>query len=172
MSRKISILFLLIISIIVSTNGQSKSNIVKLGKQSVIVKGTQFNQIEYRFADSKNKYVAYQFTDKKKKVLIISEVSYESENGKFSPTKIEIFTCPLDKISKQNSYNLEMEDDAVSGGKYWRLTLVSSGNGADNLYFQRQTITTEAKENKAVNNVTVNIINKTEAEKRLKLFTK
>jgi hypothetical protein len=172
MSRKISILFLLIISIIVSTNGQSKSNIVKLGKKSVIVKGTQFNQIDYRFADSKNKYVAYQFTDKKKKILIISEVSYESENGKFSPTKIEIFTCPLDKISKQNSYNLEMEDDAVSGGKYWRLTLVSSGNGADNLYFQQQSITTEAKEYKAVNNVTVNIINKAEAEKRLKLFIK
>ena len=172
MSRKISILFLLIISIIVSTNGQSKTNPIKLGEKPVIVKGTQFNQIEYRFADSKNKYVAYQFTDKRKNVLIISEVRYEFENGKFSPTKIEIFTCPLDKISKQNSYNLEMKDDAVSGGKYWRLTLVSSGNGADNLYFQRQTITTETNENTAVNNATVNIINKTDAENWLKIFTK
>lgn len=170
MFRKISILFLIVFAGVLLANAQSKSTKIKLGKKTVIVKGAQFHQIEYNFSDSINKNFAYQFRHKKS--LIISEISYEFENDKYQAVKIEIFTCPLDKIDKQNSYNIEMENEAVSGGKYWRLTLVSKGSGADNLFFQKQTITPETAETQAVNYVTINISSKIESEKWLKLFTK
>jgi hypothetical protein len=65
-----------------------------------------------------------------------------------------------------------MEDEAVSGGKYWRLTLLANGSGADNLFFKKQTITSEYTATERVNNVTINILKKEEAEKWLKIFTK
>ncbi len=68
--------------------------------------------------------MTYQFIDRIKKTLIITEITYETDNNKTIATQIEIFSCPFNRIDKQNSYNLEMEKDAVKG-KYMRLTLVS-----------------------------------------------
>ena len=145
---------------------------IKFGNKSVIVKGKMFNEIEYNFSQSKNKYVAYYQIDKVKKALIITELSYEFENGKPNAVKVEIYTCPLAKINKKDSYNLEMDDEAVSGGKYWRLTLVTNGSGADNLFFEKRTTTAEDTATERVNNVTINVLKKAEAEKWLKIFTK
>jgi hypothetical protein len=172
MKSKFIIIFLLIFSAIISVNAQSKK--IKLGAKSVIVKGKVFNEITYNWNSGKTKSVAYQYVDKTKKALIISEINYEFEGEKAIPAKVEIYTCPLAKINKQNSYNIEMEADSVSNGKYWRLTLITNGQGADNLFFQKQTIFGyDAKpETKAVNNVTINTLDKSLADKWLKEFTK
>lgn len=154
----------------ISINAQI--NKIKFGNKSIIVKGKIFNEIKYSFSSSKNKYAAYFQIDKAKKALILTEISYEFENGKANAVKFEIYTCLLAKINKKDSYNLGMEDEAVSGGKYWRLTLLSKGQGIDNLHFQKQTITTEDTATQRVNNVTINILQKAEAEKWLKFFTK
>lgn len=153
-------------------NAQTKGFPIKLGIKKVAIQGKVFNEIEYNFSSSKNKYVAYFQLDKVKKALIITEISYEFENGKANAVRAEIYTCPLAKINKKDSYNLEMEDEAVSGGKYWRLTLITNGQGADNLFFKKQTITGEGAATERVNNVTINILQKPEAEKWLKTFTK
>jgi hypothetical protein len=172
MKSKFIIIFLLIFSAIISVNAQSRK--IKIGEKSVVVKGKVFNEITYSWNSGKSKSVAYQFVDRKKKALIISEVSYEFEGEKAIPAKVEIYICPLAKINKQDSYNIEMEADSVPNSKYWRLTLITNGQGADNLFFQKQTIFGyDAKpETKAVNNVTINILDKSLADKWLKVFTK
>jgi hypothetical protein len=172
MKSKFIIIFLLIFSAIISVNAQAKK--IKLGAKSVVVKGKVFNEIIYSWNSGKSKSVAYQFVDRKKKALIISEVSYEFEGEKAIAAKVEIYTCPLAKINKQDSYNIEMEADSVPNNKYWRLTLITNGQGADNLFFQKQTIFGyDAKpETKAVNNVTINILDKSLADKWLKVFTR
>lgn len=172
MLRKLIYLLFCLLFTAVLINAQTKNLPIKLGIKKVAVQGKVFNEIEYNFSGSKNKYVAYFQIDKVKKTLIITEISYEFENGKENAAKVEIYTCPLAKINKKESYNLEMEDEAVSGGKYWRLTLLTNGSGADNLFFQKQTITAEDTANERVNNVTINILKKSEAEKWLKIFTK
>lgn len=176
MLKKIIVSLFCFLFFIISINAQSKSliNKIKLGEKIITVKGTIFNEIIYTTSTNQTKYVAYQFWDKVKKTLIISEIEYEIENGKFSPVTIETYICPLAKIDKQTSYNIEMEDKAVSGGKYWRLTLLSLGQGVDNLHFQSQnrSIFNHKLETKRVNNVTINILKKAEAEKWLKTFTR
>ena len=176
MLKKLIISLFCLLVFIISSNAQSKSSInkIKLGEKIITVKGTIFNETIYTTSTNQTKYVAYQFLDKVKRTLTISEIGYEFENGKFSAVTIETYICPLAKIDKQNSYNLEMEDEAVSGGKYWRLTLLSLGQGIDNLHFQQQTQTiyNNKIEKKSVNNVTINILKKVEAEKWLVQFTK
>lgn len=171
MLRKIVYLSFCLLFTTILINAQTKRFSVKLGIKKVGIQGKVFNQIEYNFLSSKNKYVAYFQLDKAKKSLIVTEISYEFENGKANAVKVEIYTCPLAKINKKESYILEMEDEAVSGGKYWRLTLLTNGSGADNLFFKKQTITAEDTATERVNNVTINIVRKAEAEKWLKIFT-
>lgn len=170
MIRKICFVLTILLAVSLSTEAQVKRKVIRLGEKAIAVKGTKFNEIEYNFSDSKSKFVAYHFRDKSS--LVITEVSYEIENGKDEAVKIEVFTCPLFRIKKEAGYIIEMENEAVSGGKYWRLTLVSDGSGADNLYFQRQTITAETTETKSVNKVTVNIIDRSAAARFLKMFTR
>lgn len=145
---------------------------VELGNKLVAIKGKIFNEIIYNFTSNQTKYVAYQYFDKLKKALIITEVTYETDNNKTIATNIEIYNCPLSRIDKQNSYNLKMEDEILAGGKYWRLTLISKGQGADNLYFQKQTITENSAKTIAVNNLTINLIDKIKADKWLAEFIK
>ena len=172
MSKKTIISVFCLLFSVVLLNAQT--NKIKLGEKVVTVKGSVFNETIYTTSTNQTKYVAYQFLDKTKRVLIITEIGYEFENGTYSAIILETYTCPLAKIDKQNSYNLEMEDEAVSGGKYWRLTLLSFGQGIDNLYFQKQTqsIYNNKIERKSVNNVTINILQQSSAEKWLRQFTK
>jgi hypothetical protein len=172
MKSKFIITFLLAVLSVISSHAQT--NKIKFGATSVIVKGKIFNEITYNFSSGKNKFVAYQFVDKVKKSLLISEVTYTFEGAKPIVSKIETYTCPLVKISQPNSYNLEMENDALPGLKYWRLTLVTDGTGADNLFFQKQTQLADGSkpETQSVNNVAINILNKISAAKWLKEFTK
>lgn len=171
MLKKIIYLSFCLLFATVLVNAQTKSPTFKLGIKKVKIQGKFFNEIEYNFTSSKNKYAAYYYIDKAKKSLIITEISYEFENGKANAVKVEIYTCSLTKINKKESYNIEMEDEAVSDGKYWRLTLITNGSGADNLFFKKQTITAEDTATERVNNVTINVLKKTEAEKWLKQFT-
>ena len=146
---------------------------VKIGGETVAVKGTVINTIEYNFQSGKARYVAYRYRDRVKKSLVISEVQYEFENGKPVARSVETYTCPLDKISKDKSNNLEMEDEAVADGRYWRLTLVADGTGADNLYFRKQSrVVNEKPKLSAVNFVTINVADRTAAEKLLVELTR
>ena len=143
-----------------------------MGNEVLIAKGTAINTIEYNFASGKSKSVTYSFLDKAKEILSITDVVYEFESGKPVASLIETYLCPLAKISKENSYLLEMNDDAVAGGKYWRLTLVASGTGADNLFFKKRAQTINAKPQiGTVNNVTINILDRAASAKLLKKLT-
>lgn len=170
MLRRILFALTILMAVSFTATAQAQRKTIRLGEKSVTVKGTKFNEIEYNFSDSKSKLVAYHFRDKSS--LVITEISYEFENGRYQAVKIEVFSCPLFRIKKDAGYVIEMEHEAVRGGKYWRLTLVSDGSGADNLFFQKQIITPETAETQAVNNLTINISNKIEADKWLKLFMK
>ena len=170
MLRRILFVLTILMAVSLTATAQAQRKTIRLGEKAVTVKGTKFNEIEYNFSDSKSKLLAYHFRDKSS--LVITEISYEFENGKYQAVKIEVFTCPLGRIKKDAGYIIEMEHEAVSGGKYWRLTLVSDGSGADNLYFQKQTITAETTETKSDNNVTVNIIDRSVAARFLKQFTR
>ena len=176
MSKKIGILLFCLLFAATSLNAQTKpkERSIKLGERLVTVKGSIFNEVLYKTWTNPTKYTAYQFLDNLRKVWIITEVEFEINGEKSTAKTIKNYICPLAKIDKQNSYNLEMRNEDIPGGKYFRLTLLSLGSGADNLYFQEQTRSTanEKPEVKAVNNVTINIINKSAAENWLKVFTK
>jgi len=146
---------------------------IKIGAKSYAVKGSIFNEIVY-LQPEKSKDVFYQFADAKNKTLKIFIVSSEVENGKTNTLSLETYICPFDKIDKENSYILEMENEAITDQKVYRLTLISKGQGADNLYFQRQSVSIFNDEIQVhqVNNVIVFFKSKAEAEKLLKIFTK
>lgn len=153
--------------------GKSKNTKIKIGAKSVSVKGSIFNEIVYLPPD-KSKDVFYQFADSKSKTLKISVVSSEFEDGKVHVISLESYICPLDKIEREKSYVLEMENEAISARKVYRLSLISKGQGADNLYFQRQftSIFADEIQLRQVNNVTIFFKTKIEAEKWLKIFAK
>lgn len=148
--------------------------VIKLAEKKITVKGSIFNEITYNFSPGKSKTVAYQYLDKVKNELVITEVDYDFENDEIRTSMIETYICPLDKINKQHSYVLEMEHDSVAGGKVFRLTLLSNGQGIDNLYFQRKTESNIDNESKStmVNNVTINFTKQNEAEIWLAKFLK
>lgn len=175
MFRKILISLLCLLLSIISINAQTKKSVKKLkfGTKSYAVKGSVFNELSY-LPPEKSKDVFYQFADAKTKTLAISVVSSEVENRKTNFLSLETYICPFDKIDKQNSYILEMENEAITDQKVYRLTLLSKGQGADNLYFQRQFVSVFSDEFqlKQVNNVTIFFKSKTDAEKWLKTFTK
>lgn len=150
-----------------------KESKIKLGTKTYAVKGTVFNEITY-LPPEKSKDVFYRFSDSKSKTLTISVVSSELENGKAAASSLETYICPFNKIDKEKSYILEMENEAISDEKVYRLTLISKGQGADNLYFQREFISifTDEIQVSQVNNVTFFFKSKTEAENWLKTFTK
>jgi len=151
---------------------RSKETKINFGAKRYSVKGFIFNEIIY-LPPEKSKDVFYQFADAKSKTLTISVVSSEFENGKTNTLSLENYICPFDKIDKEKSYILEMENEAITDKKVYRLTLISKGQGADNLYFQKQfmSIFTDGIQNIQVNNVTIFFKTKAEAEKWLKLFT-
>ena len=95
-------------------SGFAQENI-KLGQKRVAINGTVFNEIVYLNSMGQTKVSVYRFLDKANKTLVITEVESETEAGRSTPTKIEIYRCPLAKIDKQASYNIEMENDAVAG---------------------------------------------------------
>ncbi|MBX7055190.1 MAG: hypothetical protein K1X36_09560 [Pyrinomonadaceae bacterium] len=152
---------------------QAQTTRVKLGTDVILVQGTVFNSIDYDLSTGKARYLAYRYMNKSKRSLIITEVRYEFERGRPVASSVETFTCPLDKISKDKSYNLEMEDEAVRGGRYWRLTLLAAGTGADNLFFKKQSLSAGDKPTSAsVGFVTINITDRAAAEKLLADFTR
>nr|HQU86327.1 hypothetical protein [Pyrinomonadaceae bacterium] len=156
-----------------SVSSKPKETKIKLGTKNYAVKGSIFNEIKY-LPPEKSKDVFYQFSDPKNKTLTISTVGYAIENNKVSASTFETIICPFDKIDKEKSYILEMENEAITNEKVYRMTLISKGQGADNLYFQRQFISifTDEIQIVLVNNVTVFFKSKAEAEKWLKTFTK
>lgn len=163
----LTLLLMLAVSLLAQTTR------VKIGVETVAVKGTAINTIDYNFQSGKTRYVAYRYLDKVKKALVITEIQYEFEGVKPIARTVETYTCPLDKISKDKSYNLEMEDEAVADGRYWRLTLVADGTGADNLYFRKQSrVVNEKPKLSAVNFVTINVADRTAAEKLLVELTR
>lgn len=157
------------------TNKSTKKKtdlVIRLAEKNITVKGSIFNEITYNFSTGKSKTVAYQYLDKVKNELVITEVYYDFEDDEIKVSMIEIYICPLDNINKQNSYVLEMEHDSVAGGKVFRLTLLSNGQGIDNLYFRRKTESNIDNESKSmmVNNVTINFTKQSEAEMWLAKF--
>jgi len=146
---------------------------IKIGAKTYAVKGTIFNEIVY-LPPEKSKVIFYRFSDLKNKTLTISVVSSEVENGKTNTVSLETYSCPFDKIDKENSYVLEMENESITDQKVYRLTLISKGQGADNLYFQRQSVSIFSDEIQVrqVNNITIFFKSKAEAENWLKTFTK
>lgn len=175
MLKKIFISICCLFFSIISINAQTKSlnNKIKLGTKSYSLKGSVFNEIVY-LPPEKSKDVFYHFWDKKNKTLTIAIVGYELENGKSNVSTLETFVCPFNKIDKDKSYILEMENEAITDQKVYRLTLISKGQGADNLYFQRRSasIFTDEIQIIQVNNVSIFFKSKAEAEKWLKNFTK
>lgn len=156
-----------------SVSSKPNETKIKIGAKSYAVKGSVFNEISY-LPPEISKDVFYQFSDKKNKTLTISVVSSEVENGKTKTLSLETYICPFDKIDKEKSYILEMDNEAITDKKVYRLTLISKGQGADNLYFQRQTMSIFSNEIQViqVNNVTIFFKTKAEAEKWLKIFAK
>lgn len=152
---------------------KAKPSGVKIGEKTIAVRGTQFNQIDYAGETSKDRYASFYIFDAAKKSLVVTTVSWTFDDGKYVPSKVETITCPLADIDKENSYNIEMTDEAVAGGKYYRLTLVARGPGADILKFTSvaNSVYADAPETKKVGFVTVNIISKTDADRWLKTFT-
>ncbi len=166
-------IFVLSLLFLSASSYHAQTTRVRIGSETALVKGVVINTIEYNFQGGRARYVAYRYLDRSKKALIITEAQYEFEGGKPVAGSIETYTCPLDKISKDKSYNIEMEDNAVVGGRYWRLTLVADGTGADNLYFKKQSrVVNEKPKISAVNFVTINITDKTAAEKLLADLTR
>ncbi len=147
---------------------------ITIGDRAIAVKGTVFNSIAYNFSSGKSKLDYFYFIDKKLKKLEITEVEYEYEGDVSIAKVITINKCPFAKINKKESYNIDMDDAAVENKKYTRLTLLSTGQSMDNSFFEQVKVTrydTEI-EKKLVNNATVNVVEKTNAEKWLKEFTK
>jgi len=179
MTRKLVLMLLMVTVTAVMVQAQSKkaeSVRIKLGNKTVLVKGKKFNEISYKFGSTETKSVAYYFVDAKRKALVISEVEFEMDKGKGTAVKVEIYTCPLNRINRTDkeygSYNIEMTDEAAGEGRYWRLTLVSLGQGADNLYFTKERVNEDVSEISKVNNVTINVANKQMADRWLREFTK
>lgn len=156
-----------------SLSFQAQTTRVKLGGDVVLVKGTVINSIDHDFSSGKARYVAYRYLDRLKKSLVITEVRYEFEGGRPVASSVETYTCPLDKISKEKSYNIEMEDEAVKGGRYWRLTLLAAGTGVDVLYFKKHSRSVGDKPTTAsVGFVTINVTDRAAAEKLLADLTR
>lgn len=172
MLKKIILVFA-VLTFSASVATAQRSQVVKLGAAKVAVRGKLFNQIDYAFSNGKGRSVAYYFVDRRKNTLEITEVGYDADGGRLVASTIETFVCPLDRIDAESSYTLEMESDSVAGGKYFRLTLLSAGKGIDNLNFERiaRSKFLETVESTAVNNVTVNIIDRKTADDWLRYFT-
>lgn len=167
------LLVLALLALLASAAAAQGSRVVTLGGTKVAVRGKVFNQVDYVFTNGKGRSIAYYFVDRKKKMLEITEVGYDEVGGKLVASTIDVFRCPLDKIDADGSYNLEMESDSIAGAKYFRLTLLATGKGIDDLNFVRtsRSRSLATAESKAVNNVTINIIARKSADDWLRVFT-